>query len=60
MCLILFSFDPGGEYPVVARIEYLDFRGLSCYERLATFQAVIGPPSPVRTSTWGAIKALYR
>jgi hypothetical protein len=59
-CTPVHDYTFAGEYPVVARINYLDFRGASCYERVATYQATIGVPSPVRTSTWGAIKALYR
>jgi hypothetical protein len=59
-CTPLHEYGSPGEYPVVARISYLDCCGRPCYERTATFQAVISEPNPVERSTWGTIKALYR
>ncbi|MDP3983810.1 MAG: hypothetical protein Q8Q52_02235 [Acidimicrobiia bacterium] len=48
-----------GEYTVIARVEYLDAWGGSCYERVGTFDIVIGNSTPVRNATWGAVKALF-
>lgn len=59
-CTPRHDYAVAGEYLIVARIEYLDFRGSTCYERVAIFQATIGTSSPVRNSTWGAVKSLYR
>jgi hypothetical protein len=59
-CTPLHEYVSAGEYPVVARISYLDCCGRPCYERTATYQAVINEPNPVEQSTWGAVKALYR
>lgn len=49
-----------GEYEVRVRIEYIGAIEQPCYERETAVVASIGPSTPVRRSTWGAIKALYQ
>ena len=60
LCTPRHYYAAPGEYPVRVNIEYRSSTVGSCYEREATFQAAIGTPTPVHTSTWGGIKALYQ
>lgn len=54
------EYDSSGTYTVVARVQYLGAWGDSCYERVATVEAVVGNATGVEKGTWGALKALYR
>jgi hypothetical protein len=60
LCVPRHDYASAGVYTIEARIEYLDAWEGTCYERVATLQATIGPQTPVQNTTWGAIKTLYR
>ena len=60
LCTPSHDYAGTGEYTVRVRIEYIGAIEQPCYEREAVVQAVVGPSTPVHTSTWGAVKALYR
>ena len=59
LCAPRHDYASAGVYTITTRIEYLNAFERACYERTATPRAVIGTPSPIQNSTWGAIKALY-
>jgi len=60
LCTPRHDYAGPGEYAIQVDLEYRSSTVGSCYEREATFQAAIGTPTPVHTSTWGGIKALYQ
>ena len=60
ICAPRHDYESPGEYTIIARIEYLGAWQDTCYERVGTLDAVVGDQTPAESTTWGAIKALYR